>query len=570
MACREQILSNEYAEILVDYTLTKGIDEGEAVCYDVIDEQFSVLYAQRDRIRPISVSSYTYHSIPKLYGLMQQEVRPGAGFDPVNLIRSGILQVQRPPLSLTGKGVILGFVDTGIRYDHPVFRRADGSSRILSIWDQTIQSGQPPAGFSYGTEYTREEIDAALQQEDPYSVVPSRDTNGHGTALASVAAGSDLGYAMDFLGAAPDADIVMVKCKEAKPYLREYYQIPEEVPAYADGDIGRAVKYLDEMAREGERPVVICIGMGTNWGSHEGTSVLGRYLGRVALRRNRVVILAGGNEGNAGHHYQSVFEMPEQTAEEEAEIRVGEGEKGFLMELWLNTPNTMAVSIRSPGGETVPMTDFRTGETRNYSFIYEKTRIAVDYILVEQGSGDALAVFRFQDPTPGVWTIRMTIRGDSGKGSVFLWLPITEFLHSDTYFLRSVPGVTFTEPSLARHVITTSFYRAENNSLAADSGRGYARDGRVVPAFSAPGIQVSTILGAYNGSSMAAALTAGAAAQFMQWAVVEKNDILANSVETEAYLIRGADRARGETYPNPSWGYGRLEIGRTFDLLAGV
>ncbi len=569
MACREQILSDDYAEILVDYTLTKGIDEGEAVCYDVIDEQFSVLYAERSRIRPISVSSYTYHSIPKLYGLMQQEVRPGAGFDPVSLIRSGILQVQRPPLSLTGKGVILGFVDTGIRYEHPVFRRADGSTRILSIWDQTIQTGQPPAGFSYGTEYTRAEIDAALKEEDPFSVVPSRDTNGHGTALASAAAGSDLGYAMDFLGAAPDADIVMVKCKEAKPYLREYYQIPEEVPAYSDGDIGRAVKYLDALAREGERPVVICIGMGTNWGSHEGTSVLGRYLGRVALRRSRVVILAGGNEGNAGHHYQSVFAMPEQTTEEEAEIRVGDGEKGFLMELWLDTPNTMSVSIRSPGGETVPMADFRTGETRNYSFIYEKTKIAVDYILVEQGSGDSLAVFRFQDPTPGIWTIRMTIRGDSGKGSVFLWLPITEFLHSSTYFLKSVPGVTLTEPALARHVITTSFYQATNNGLAADSGRGYARDGRVEPSFSAPGIQVSTILGAYNGSSMAAALTAGAAAQFMQWAVVEKHDILANSVETEAYLIRGADRTQGETYPDPSWGYGRLDIGRAFELLVG-
>ena len=291
---------------------------------------------------------------------------------------------------------------------------------------------------------------------------------------------------------------------------------------------------------------------------------MARYLSRVAGKRNRVLIVAGGNEGNAAHHFSASFEIPEET------VRVGEGEQGFVMELWVNTPNRVAVSIRSPGGETIPVGDFRSGETRNYSFIYERTRIAIDHILVEQGSGDELVVFRFADPTPGVWTFQMAVRGDNGYGSLFMWLPITEFLQSETYFLRSTPYMTLTEPSLANGVITPSFYDVSNNSFAIESGRGFARDGRIEPAFAAPGIGVSTVLGAEDGSCMAAAVTAGAAAQFMQWAVLEKNDILANSIEVKAYFIRGAVRNPDLTYPNRSWGYGRLDVARAFEILAGT
>ena len=569
MACREQVLSNDFGEILVDYVLTRGVEQTESVCYDIIDDQFTILYVERSRLSPINVSNYTYNSIPKLYGLMQEGDAYGS-FDPLSLIRSGIVQVQRPPLSLTGKGVILGFVDTGIRYDMEVFRRPDGTSRILSIWDQTIQEGTPPEGFSYGTEYTNAEINEALLSEDPLAVVPSTDEIGHGTSVASAAAGSDLGYGLNFMGAAPDADIVMVKCRQAKQYLRDYYFVPEGVPAYSDGDIGRAVKYLDSLVRERERPVVICIGMGTNWGAHSGSSILARYLSRVAVKRNRVMIVAGGNEGNASHHFSEAFAMPSYEAEQTAEVRVGEGERGFLMELWVNTPNTAGVSIRSPGGETIPFGDFRGGETRNYSFIYERTRVSVDHVLVEQDSGDELVVFRFTDPTPGVWTFRIRLRGDSGYGFLFMWLPITQFLRSETYFLRPTPYMTLTEPALAANVITPSFYNAANNSFAIESGRGFARDGRIEPAFAAPGVGVSTALGEKSGSSMAAAITAGAAAQFMQWAVLEGNDTLANSIEVKAYFIRGAARSADLVYPNRSWGYGRLDIARTFEILAGT
>ena len=559
MSCREQALSNDYTEIMVDYILAEGDVAGMNYCVFQLDDQFSILYFLPREPRDISVSRYIYNSIPKLYGLMQDENGTGGGFNAQNLMNSGILQVQRPPLSLTGRGVIVGFVDTGIRYDMDVFRREDGTSRILSIWDQTIQDGTPPEGFDIGTEYTNEQINEALRSDDPLSIVPSTDEDGHGTAMASAAAGKSTTYGEYFLGAAPEADIVMVKCREGKQYLKDYYMIPEGVPAYSDADIGMAVKYLDQLARVGKRPVIICIGMGTNWGDHAGSSVLSRYLSRVAEKRNRVVIVPAGNEGNARHHFNSQFTMSSPTVEQTVEMRVGEGELGFLMELWGTRPHITSLSIRSPGGETIPTIDFRSRETRNYTFVYEKTRIAVDHVLVEQGSGDELIVLRFIMPTAGVWTFFVETQGEAEYGNFNMWLPITQFLHSETYFLRSSPYMTLTVPSMARSVITPSAYNAANNSFYIDSSRGFVRNGAIKPDFAAPGVDVSTALGNRSGSSMAVALTVGAAAQFMQWAVVEGNDVLAQSVEVKAYFIRGAARDPNIIYPDQSWGaYGNI------------
>lgn len=559
MYCREAALSNDYTEILVDFILTEEDVKGMDYCVFQVDEQFSILYFLPRLPRTISISEYFYNSVPKLYGLMQDESERVSSFNTQSLTNSGILQVQRPPLSLTGKGVIIGFVDTGIRYNLDVFKREDGTSRILSIWDQTIQDGTPPEGFGFGTEYTNEQINEALRSDDPFSIVPSTDEDGHGTSMASAAAGRSTGYGAYFQGAAPDADIVMVKCREGKQYLKDYYMIPEGVPAYSDTDIGIAVKYLDQFARVGQRPVIICIGMGTNWGDHAGNSVLSRYLSRVAEKRNRVVVIPSGNEGNAGHHYSSQFVMSSPAMEESVEVRVGEGEQGFLMELWGTRPNILSLSIRSPGGETILAVDLRSKETRNYTFVYERTRIAIDHALVEQGSGDELVVMRVTLPTPGVWTFIVTIRGEMQFGYFNMWLPITQFLRSDTYFLRSMPNVTLTEPSMARSAITPSAYNADNNSFYIDSSRGFARDGAIKPDFSAPGVNVPTVLGNKSGSCMSVAITVGAAAQFMQWAVVEGNDVLAQSVEVKTYFVRGAVRDANVVYPNRAWGaYGNI------------
>ena len=573
MTDREKIMSPDYTEILSDFTLIKGLGHSiQDYVSQPIDTNLVITYINEKELEPINITEFTYRSIPKIYGLMQDEPGEKVVFDSTPLMQSGILQVQGAPLNLTGRGVVIGFLDTGIRYEEEVFRNPDGSSRILGIWDQNINDGPAPEGLLYGTEYKKELIDAALLSDNPRAIVPSYDEIGHGTAVASVAAGSAISGGLRFTGAAPDADIAVVKLRQAKPYLRQFYLIPEDVPAYAESDLITAVKYLESYAISLLRPLVICLCLGTNMGDHEGHSILAGYLNTIATRRSRVVVMCGGNEGNSGLHYvgQEVEGRPEST--DSVEIRVDEREKGFIAELWGNVPISHAISIRSPGGETTDRVDFKAKETREFSFVYEKTKVRVDHILVEQGSGEELIFFRFVDPTPGVWTIRVTSMGGGAgdEDSFHIWLPVSQFLSGDTYFLRSSPYTTITEPGNTREGITTTVYQDSNNSFYGESGRGFTREGNIKPDLCTPGVNISTVVGNKTGSSMGAALLSGICAQFMQWAVVEGNQPWMESREMKRYLIRGAVRSPDITYPSREWGYGRVNISRTFDVLAGV
>lgn len=569
MDCRSKIISNDYYDVITDYPLD-GL--GSDLCYADVDNFYDIIYY--DRTKYLNVNEYFFGSrnVPKLYGLMQEQGITTVGFDPNSLIASGITQIQRDPLRLTGRGVVVCIIDTGIDYTNQAFRNPDGTSRILAIWDQTIQEGNPPEGFQYGTEYTREEINQALQAEDPFSIVPSRDEIGHGSNLAAVAAGSRVSDGFTYQGAAPDADIVVVKLKQCKSYMRQFYLIPQLVPAYQENDIMLAVQYADGFAELFERPVVICLGLGTNYGDHAGSSPLGRYLNAVAVKRNRGVVVAGGNEGNARHHYQGSLNRQdvEGGGTRNVEVRVEEGVDGFILELWGGIPDAYTVSIRSPGGEVVPRVWLGVMDSVTYSFVYEKTRVTIAGSLVDPASGEELVLMRLMDPTPGIWTFQVSAARESYNGEFHMWLPISQFLSAPVYFLEASPYITLTEPSLSMEVITVSTYNAANNSFYVDSGRGFSRVGTIKPDLAAPGVDVPTLEGRGSGSSLAAAITAGAVAQFMQWAVVEGNNIVVESRTIKNYLIRGASRNSNMIYPNREWGYGRLNMVGTFEALIGV
>ncbi|MBQ7840632.1 MAG: S8 family serine peptidase, partial [Lachnospiraceae bacterium] len=330
MDCREMIVSEDYMSIVLDFRLPEQYWSGEDFCYQPIDGNLGVYYINRRIQSPLLYSEYLYRYIPQLYGL---ESAPGAGsreFNPGPLETSGILTQQRAPLELNGDRTVIGLIDTGISYENPVFRYSDGSSRILAIWDQTDQSGEPPEGFAYGTLYTQEQINEALGSDDPHSIVSERDEIGHGTAMASVAAGSSLEEGIAFTGAAPQAQIVVVKLKPAKQHLREYYLIADDVPAYASEDLMFGVKFVQSFSIPFSRPAVICLGMGTSLGSHNGSSLFSVYLQLVARQLGCAVILSGGNEGNAAGHFRAPMTQQAQWAE----LRVGENTKGFSAQLW--------------------------------------------------------------------------------------------------------------------------------------------------------------------------------------------------------------------------------------------
>ena len=581
MTCRDMILSEEFQDFLTYYILPEGTlteeVSGDAFCFVPVSGRLWSVYFNRQNLPPLSFSGYQYRYVTELYGLEDEFVwgTQGQRFDPQPLNASGITQLQGEPLSLTGRNVVIGFADTGIDYRNPVFRRQDGSSRILAIWDQTDQSGMPPEGFYYGSEYTREEINAALSLENPLEAVPATDENGHGTRMASAAAGSAINGGLDFLGAAPDADIVVVKLKQAKQYLLDFYLIPEGVPAYESNDIVLAVKYLNSFVIPFVRPVCICLGIGRSFGDHRSNSALSRYLSEVGSDINRAVVVSGGNEGNTAHHYAGTVTERES---EEIEVRVGEGTRGFLMEIWGNLPSYFSVMVRSPGGEEIPVINSRLEREVEYSFIYGRSRIRIDYQLNDPATGSEVAVIRLEEPAAGIWTFRL-VQEASGYGAFQMWLPIRQFVEGSVEFLRPNPDSTLTSPSYAQDVLGVSAYNSRNNSFYINSGRGFALDGRIKPELAAPGVDLSTASGTLRGSavvasasgtSLAAAVAAGGCAQLLQWCVPDGNYPDINGTGLISFLVRGAARDAAQSYPNRTFGFGRLDMAGVFDWIAGI
>ena len=585
--CKEKILSNDYADLIIDFELTEELLDMDTTnldyCYRQIDRGLGLVFTRRNQLEPIGLLNYSYQRLPNLFGLQELVTESvGGPFDPTPLISSGIQEVQGEPLNLTGKGTIIAFIDTGIDYTNPVFRNPDGSSRILAIWDQNIQDGNPPSGFEYGTEYNREMINQALQNENPFSVVPSRDENGHGTAVASVAAGSRIDGGSTFTGAAPDADIVVIKLKGCKQYLRDYYLIPDGVTAYQSTDIIMALEYADGFARSFYTPVIFCMALGSSYGNHSGNSPLSNYMNRLANKRSRIFVVGGGNEGNFSHHYEGNLSPENGNQEErieEIEIRVGENERGFIAEIWGKSPNIFSLAIRSPGGEEIPNTGVRVNRGIEYEFVYERTSITVSYALVEGSTGDELITVRFQNPTPGIWTLILESESGLINAGFHIWLPISQFLSSETYFLSPNPNITLTIPAYTENAITVSSYSDRNNSIYVRSGRGFSRGSEIKPDVAAPAVNVSAVLrgigdevriGKLTGAAMAAAITAGGVSGFMQWAIKDRNANYLNSGEVKNYFIRGAIRDDNLTYPNRLWGFGKLSVQGVFDSLAGL
>lgn len=558
--CREIISSEDYADFIIPYAVTgENYLDLDVACRQIASSQYEIVHVNLESLGQLNLYRFSYYSIPKLYGLL----------DIGAMEASNITRVQeQPSLSLKGNNVIVGIIDTGIDYTHPAFQNIDGTSRIIRIWDQQGMQGDLPENFQYGTEYKKEQIDEALRQENPFTIIPQLDTNGHGTSVAGIAAGSE-SILDGFTGAAPQADIAVVKLKEAKTYLKNFYFVPEDVVAYQENDIIMAVRYLISVAYERRQPLAICLGVGSNQGSHSGLTPLSQALTEYGNLPQNVIVAASGNETGRGHHYFGVIEK--EIGYEDVEIRVGEKEEGFSLELWAQAPEVYNIGIRSPSGEEIPQISARLGGSQELNFILNRTRIFVDYRLVEQRSGGFLILMRFSNLTPGIWTIRV-YNTLFINGEYHMWLPLTGFITSDTKFLRANPYTTLTTPSTATGVMTVGAYEYNTDSIFLNSGRGNTRLGRIKPDITAPGVNilVPRSSGGYttkSGTSISAGMMAGASALLLEWAVVEGNYPTMNTGEATTYFIRGADRKDTLAYPNRQWGYGTLNMYQVFERI---
>ncbi len=568
--CAEYIYSEEYRSYLIKYD--NDIEGVQNIinpeCLNIINSQFLVAYKRMTNMDNVYI--YGYNSFPKGFGLMDTTAIENIGADIVRTL---------PGLELTGRDVLIGFVDTGIDYTNPLFRKGNGESRIEYIWDQNESSyGIGPSVFGYGAEFSKADIDRANASENPYDIVPARDNNGHGTFLASVAAGG-IDIEEPFSGVAPESSILVVKLKNAKKNLREYMLIPEDVTCYSEDDIILGIKYLVNKAMELDKPLVVCMGLGTSQGDHDGNTNLELYINTLSNLRGVCVVGCTGNELGSSGHFSGNNRINASSTIENMEISVGENDKGFVMEIWGNAPGLLAISLLSPTGEKRDeIFAIRDGRTR-LSFLYEGTVVYVDNFVVDSNTGDPLIVLRFVNPAPGIWTINVEETTGIIGGGFDAWLPIREFLNSDVRFIRPDPDVTLTAPATGRGVIGIGGYNHTNNSLYANSGRGFTRKGSIRPDVVAPGVDVygafvpsagvgtTSLFTRRSGTSVACAIAVGAVALIFEWALVKGNNPGISTQVVRQMLIRGADQPVEVQYPSKAWGWGTLNLLETFNSI---
>ena len=569
--CNVSPASEEIADFIVRYS-PRAVDSlyelAQTRCVNLVSQEYAIVHAPLSGVLPLSFTQHTYSAIPKLYGLQDTTALEAAGILPV---------FSQPNLMSTGQGILIGMIDTGIDYTNPLFQNPDGTSRILRLWDQTIESENTPeavAGFQpfYGTVYSQEDLNRALASEQPLELVPSTDTSGHGTFLAGVAAGRQIQSPTTFSGAAPDAALAVVRLKPAKQYLREFFAVPPDADAYQENDIMAAAAFLLGVAGQYQMPLVLCLGVGTSQGSHSGISPLAMQLQALSGTRGFACVTGAGNETGFRHHYFGNL-SPDQEYED-VELRVADSTSGFSMELWADVSELYTVGFVSPSGEVIERIPMTVGQETTISFQLDATRILISYQITESSSGRFLAFLRFTGPAPGIWHIRVypTL---FVAGQFHIWLPIQGFLTEDTGFLRPDPDITITDPGNAPLLLTVSTYNHVTGSLYIHSSRGFTATGQIKPDFAAPGVEVqgpgippgTSRLSRQTGSSVATAITAGAVACLFSWGFTQGNDTTLTSISVKSILIRGAERKEAFRYPNRQWGYGTLNLYQAFLLM---
>lgn len=554
--------SEHFGDFIVKYmqNVENTMELFPGTTFQAVNEIFGILYVPLENTGELEITGTSYNSIPKCYTYMDMEAAGASGITRLH---------DHPYLKLRGKGTAVAVIDSGIDYQNEVFRNA-GGSRIAYLWDQSLEdeADTGSAKVPYGRLFRKKDIDLALDSENPFSIVPSRDTNGHGTALAGIAAGNMV-QGENFTGAAPEATLIIIKVKPAKQYLRNFYLYPPEAEVFQEDDVMMAIAFAIRQAKELGVPLSICVGIGSSQGAHLGTNALSQYVDYVANFSQVSVSVAAGNEGNTRNHSTGIFSQKRERIV--TELRVAEREQGFTMEFWGEPPEIYELSIQSPTGEILEVSSSIGARTQELSFVFVETKVYVNYILIERQTGYSLVYIRFFHPASGIWKI--FTQGKNKQNVQFhMWLPVEGLISQDTYFLEPSPYTTVTAPGDARNSITATAYQHRDGSIYIAAGRGYTPDGMVTPHLAAPGVNVKVPLvrggfGTRSGTSISAAQTAGIAALLFEWAIIRDNQPFFTGSSVKYYLQRGARREENMQYPNPEWGYGRVDLYHTFELL---
>lgn len=475
------------------------------------------------------------------------------------------------PIDLTGTGVVVGLIDSGIDYTNKEFLREDGTSRILSIWDQSDSSGTAPPGLGYGSEYNNEQINQAIKEglngKSPFELVPEIDTLGHGTKCAGIIGARGYG---DVKGAAPNCDFLIVKLRVVDTITS--LSDTTTTPIFSNVDIATAMYYLIQYRALTQRPMVVFLPVSSNFGGHDGKRPIEELIDYYSFESNVIFAVGTGNQGNSQTHYYGKINSTSEISN--IDVQIGPNQNYLYVHIWSTYPDKISIGMISPSGQVIPKIPVKISQQETLNFIYEKTNVSIQYFFPISSSGNELILIYFEKPTPGVW--RIILYGDYiVQGTFNAWMSQRPISKVGTFFLNSDNFVTLTIPSTSYSSICTGFYNQNNDSLEINSGVGFTIDNRVKPNLTTGGVNMLTIApnnktAVITGSSVATAVLAGAIALILQWAVVNKNLPTISAEIVKAMLLLGTKKRSKDIYPNPYAGHGLLNLIGTFNALRGI
>lgn len=487
--------------------------------------------------------------------------------NPLNAANINIVKSSES-VKLSGKGTVVGIIDTGIDYLNREFQTKDGNTRILKIWDQSIPNGtkNPEGNESWGVEYTKEEINRALSAQragqDPYSIVASKDEIGHGTAMAGIIGAS--GFDTEMEGAAPECEFVIVKL--SRDLVSE--RLTETKELYDMASIMAAINYILNFALDENKPTIIYMPFGTTLGNHRFNGILEDFIDDVCSNLGISIVTSSGDEGDGRNHAFSIIEKNGDFEETQLYI---DKQKFLMLDVWTMNPNKVSISILSPTGESTGIIAALFKQQESSKFIVEGTEVLIQYYLPEGLSGDELITVYFVGLQPGIWKIR--VYGDYVLGGRYdIWMLSRKMLKGETSLTSPCTCGTITNPSTSRYSLTISNYNQNNITVYPKSGLATTAIEGFEIDVAAGGVDVKCIFlnnqRVYiTGTSVSAAVATGAALLLFQWGIVEGNDPYMYSQTLKSYMLRGTYRRKNDIYPNIEWGYGILDLLGVFTNL---